>query len=381
MSTIRVVRVIARMNVGGPALQVTALADGLPADRFEQHLLVGSVDDDEADYLDLRAPHVSAERVTGLGRSPNPLSDLRALGHIRRVLRDVRPHIVHTHTAKAGVLGRTAAALAGVKTRVHTFHGHLLHGYFSPSVTKAVVAVERAYATKTTKLVAVGAQVREDLLAAGVGRPEQYVVVPPGVELPTPPPRADARAQLGLPPDAPIVSLVARLTQVKRPDRFAEVARTVVARRRDAVMVVAGEGELLDDLRGRVADLGDHVRFLGWRSDVETIYAASDVVVLTSDNEGMPVSLIEAASVGCPAVTTDVGSAREVVIDGKTGFVTPSDADSLASAVVRLLDEPTLREQMARAAADHARVKFSRTRLVDDIAALYDELAASSAIT
>ena len=144
MSAIRVVRVIARMNVGGPALQVTALTDGLDPQRFEQRLLVGDVDEGEADYLALRAPHVVAERVHGLGRTPSPVGDLRALATIRRVIREFRPHIVHTHTAKAGVLGRTAAMLAHSRTRVHTFHGHLLHGYFSPLVTRGVVAVERA---------------------------------------------------------------------------------------------------------------------------------------------------------------------------------------------------------------------------------------------
>ncbi len=184
MSRIRVLRVIARMNVGGPALQVTALADGLDPERFEQRLLVGNVGEGEADYLDLRAPHVEATRVRGLGRSPDPTGDARALAALVREMREFRPHIVHTHTAKAGVLGRSAAVLARVPIRVHTFHGHLLHGYFSPRVTSAVTAVERAFADMTTRLVAVGRQVRDELLAAGIGRPDQYVVVPPGVALP-----------------------------------------------------------------------------------------------------------------------------------------------------------------------------------------------------
>jgi glycosyltransferase involved in cell wall biosynthesis len=379
VTPIRVVRVIARMNVGGPALQVSALTTGLPTDRFEQHLLVGSVDKDEADYLDLRAPEVHAVRVAGLGRSPNPLSDLRALREIRRVIRDVKPHIVHTHTAKAGVLGRAAAGTSEVPARVHTFHGHLLHGYFSPAITKAVVVTERALAKRTTKLVAVGAKVRDELLAAGIGRPDQYVVVPPGVELPPAPSRADARAQLGLPEGAPVIAFVARLTRVKRPDRLADVARRVVAARPDAVFIVAGEGDLLDELRSDVAGLGDRVRFLGWRRDVETVYAASDLVVLTSDNEGMPVSLIEAASVGCPAVTTAVGSAHEVVIDGKTGFVVDRDAAQLAEAVVRVVEDATLRDELGRAAAQHAHEHFSRARLIDDTAALYEQLAGNDA--
>ncbi|MBM3673239.1 MAG: glycosyltransferase family 4 protein [Actinobacteria bacterium] len=377
MSTIRVLRVIARMNVGGPALQVTGLHDGLDAQRFEQRLLAGDVDEGEADYVELRAPHLQIEKVPGLGRSPSPIGDLRALLRIRRIIKTFKPHIVHTHTAKAGVLGR-AAAFGKVPVRVHTFHGHLLHGYFSPFMTKRVIGVERAFAKRTTKLVAVGARVRDDLLAAGIGRPDQYVVVPPGIQLLDPPSRAAARAQLAIPADALAVAFVARLTHVKRPDRFADVVHQVVRERSDVVFAVAGEGDLLDELREQLADVEDQVRFLGWRSDVETIYAACDAVVLTSDNEGMPVSLIEAASVGCPAVTTDVGSAREVVLDGQTGFVVDVDADALAATTLRLLADDELRQRFAVAAREHAAQHFSRDRLVSDIAALYEELMAES---
>jgi glycosyltransferase involved in cell wall biosynthesis len=368
--------VIARMNVGGPALQVVGLTEGLDPARFEQRLFVGDVEPDEADYLQLRAPHIRPVRVEGLGRSPRLTGDPRALATLVRELRRFRPDIVHTHTAKAGVLGRVAARTVGVRGVVHTYHGHLLHGYFSPMVTRGVVAVERVLARGTTRLLAVGSLVRDDLLAARIGSPQQYRVVPPGVRLPAPPSRADARRELGLPADAPIVCFVARLTEIKRPDRFVDVARRVRAARPDAVFVVAGEGALLDATRDAAADLGDAVRFLGWRSDVEVIYAASDAVVLTSDNEGMPVSLIEAASVGCPAVTTDVGSAREVVLDGVSGFVAAPTADAIADSVVALLADDGRRGAMSAAARAHAGEHFGRDRLVRDTADIYDEVAA-----
>lgn len=375
MRPLRVLRVIARMNVGGPALQVTALADDLDPDRFEQRLLIGDVEEGEADYLALRAPHVEATRIPGLGRSPRATGDARALAALVREMRTFRPDIVHTHTAKAGVLGRSAAILGGARTRVHTFHGHLLHGYFSPRVTKAVVATERAFARRTTRLIAVGSAVRDELLAAGIGRPEQYSVVPPGVRLPDPPTRAEARATLGLPPDAPVVAFVARLTQVKRPDRFADAALRLAGDIPAAVFVVAGEGELLDDLRARLAPLGERARLVGWRPDVEVVYAAADVTVLTSDNEGMPVSLIEAATVGCPAVTTRVGAAGEVVLDGETGFVTALDAPAIADATARILTDPSVRDRFAVRAAEHAATHFSADRLVADIAGIYEDLA------
>ncbi|MDT7539995.1 MAG: hypothetical protein QOI82_3580, partial [Actinomycetota bacterium] len=174
---VRVLRVIARMNVGGPALQVTALTLELDPARFEHRLLTGSVGPDEADYVELRAPGLPLTRVAGLGRSPRPLDDLRALRALIRHMRDFRPDIVHTHTAKAGVLGRVAARIARVPATVHTFHGHLLHGYFSTAVTRLVILTERALARRTDRLVAVGAQVRDELLAAGIGTPAQYAVV------------------------------------------------------------------------------------------------------------------------------------------------------------------------------------------------------------
>lgn len=374
MRPIRVLRIIARMNVGGPALQVSALARHLDPARFDHRLLVGSVGPDEADYLDLRAPDVEVVRVPGLGRAPRAGDDLRALASITREIRRFRPDVVHTHTAKAGFLGRSAASASRVPFRVHTFHGHLLQGYFSPTVTRAVVLTERTLARLTTRLVAVGEQVRDDLLGAGIGRPSQYVVVPPGVELPPPPPKAVARDRLGLPADAPVVAFVARLIPIKRPDRFVAVAEELARRLPGVVFVVAGEGELLDDMRRQAAALGDRVRFLGWRSDVETVYAAADVTVLTSDNEGMPVSLIEAATVGCPAVTTGVGSAGEVVLDGVTGFVTAADPRAIAEATARLLDDAALRNRFAAAAAGHARERFGHQRLVGDLSTLYETL-------
>ncbi|HYD08717.1 MAG TPA: glycosyltransferase, partial [Acidimicrobiales bacterium] len=296
MSRTRVLRLIARMNVGGPALQVTGLAEGLDRDRFDQRIVVGSVSADEADFLALRAPHVDVVRLPGLGRDPRAGDDVRALRALVAEMRRFRPDILHTHTAKAGTLGRLAAEVARVPTRVHTFHGHLLHSYFSPTITRAVTLTERALAARTDRLVAVGARVRDELLAAGIGRPAQYRVVPPGLDLPSPPSPAEARSALGVPADALVVAFVARLTAVKRPDRFADVVQRVLVARPDVRFVVAGEGDLLDDLRARLAPAGDAVRFLGWRADVETVYAASDLAVLTSDNEGMPVSLIEAGA-------------------------------------------------------------------------------------
>jgi glycosyltransferase involved in cell wall biosynthesis len=344
------------MNVGGPAELLVQLLHGLPG----QELLTGQVQDGEADHLSLRAPETPFTRVPGLGRRPRAGDDLRALAFLTAELRRRRPDVVHTHTAKAGALGRIAARAAGVPAVVHTFHGHLLQGYFSPAVTRGVILTERALARTTDRLVAVGEQVRDDLLAAGIGRPDRYAVIPPGVRLPAPPDPAAARAGLGVAPEVPVVAVVGRLIAVKRSDRMLEVARRLP----DVTFLVAGEGPLLEQVR---RDAPANVRLLGWRADVETVYAAADVALLTSDNEGMPVSLVEAALCGTPAVSTDVGSAREVV----TGEVTAADPDALAAAVRRVLARPELGEQARRL----ARERFGVPAMIEAHRRLYAELA------
>jgi glycosyltransferase involved in cell wall biosynthesis len=376
---LRVMRIIARMNVGGPSLQVTALTRYLDPSLFETRLLVGAVGAEEGDYRALRAPDVPAVHVEGLGRAPDLLDDVRALRRVRAEIRAFRPDIVHTHTAKAGALGRVVARASRVPMLVHTFHGHLLHGYFSPAVTRAVVMTERALARTTNRLMAVGERVRDELLAAGIGRTDQYTVVPPGIELPTSPPKAEARARLDLPVDAAVVGFVGRLTRVKRPDRLVEVLKALMARDSTVHAVVAGGGELLTQV---AADLGGspRVRLLGWWPDVEVVYGAADLVLLTSDNEGMPVSLIEAAACGCPVVATDVGSVREVVADGETGLVVPRSAADIATAARALLDDPSRRAAMARAGRARASDRFSRARLVRDVETAYLDLAAAAGL-
>jgi glycosyltransferase involved in cell wall biosynthesis len=378
---VRILRVIARMNVGGPARIVADLMDDLDPERFEQRLLTGHVGPDEVDELELRPRSFPVTRIDGLGRAPNVLADPKALARVRSEIRAFRPDIVETHTAKAGVIGRTAAFAMRAPATVHVYHGHLLHGYFSPSVTKAVVGIERLLARRTTRLVAIGTQVRDELIAARIGRADQYEVLTPGVEITFDLDRADARRALSVAPDGLVVAFAGRLAGVKRPDRFARVAQRVAAARPDVSFVVAGEGGGMEDLRatvGRSPELRGRVHFLGWRSDIASVYAAADLVLLTSDNEGMPLSLIEAAAAGRPAVTTDVGSAAEVVVDGVTGIVCAIDERVLAQAVLDLCADDGRREAMGQAALDRARAEFSRARVADRFAALYERVAAIS---
>ena len=374
--SVRVLRIIARMNVGGPAWQSSVLTRGLAGHGYETRLLAGRVDKGEADFVALRDPDLPVVDIEGLGRSVRIGGDLRAFVSICREIRRFRPHIVHTHTAKAGVLGRLAAFVNRVPVRVHTFHGHVLHGYFSPPVSRLVRLVERVLARGTTALVAVGERVRDELVEAGIGQRDRFTAIAPGVEEPPAIDREIARQLLGLPLEVPVVMFVGRLTAIKRPDRLVEAFGMVLERTPEAVLAVAGEGELLEEVRRSVERLGDSVRLLGWQSDVGRLYAAADLVVISSDNEGMPMTLIEAAMAGVPGVTTDVGSASEVVVHGSTGLVVAPDARDLADAIVALLVDDDRRSDMGRAAAEQAIVRFGAARLVADHVALYRRIIA-----
>ncbi|MGC5010262.1 glycosyltransferase [Streptosporangium sp. DT93] len=372
---IRVMEIIARMNVGGPATQVSGLHERLNREEFDHRLYTGHVGAGEADHLLLHGARAPVHHVPGLGRSVRPGDDQRALIWLVRAMRSFRPHIVHTRTAKAGALGRVAARLSGVgAARAHVFHGHLLHGYFSPVRRGLYVRSERLLARLSDRLVTVGTRVRDELLEAGIGRPEQYVVIPPGVRLGPLPGREEARAALGLPQDAPVVAYVGRLTRVKRPDRFVTVARTVLGRVPNCHFVVCGGGELAARLKRETEAARGSFHLLGWRADTGTVYAAADVVLLTSDNEGTPVTLVEAGMAGVPVVSTRVGSVAEVVRDGHTGLLSGPGPDELAAHVVRLLNDPGLARRMGEAARDWTAYAFAVDRLVADTENLYRSL-------
>lgn len=375
--SLRVVHVIARMNVGGPAVLIASTMRGMDRDQFQIRLITGYCDEDEADYIDTQAPDVSAERLEGLGRSVRPWSDLTSLSALASRFRALRPDIIHTHTAKAGLLGRAAATMSGVDAAVvHTFHGHLLNGYFSPGKTRAITSLEKALARRTDRLVAVGPRVREDLLAAGVGRPENFVVIPPGVDTPPQVDRVVARMQLGLDPDRPVVAMIGRLTGIKRPDRFADMVDIIRGTHPGIQFIVAGAGNEEEPLRRSVDARGLPVSMLGWRSDIGTLLGASDALVLTSDNEGTPLSLIQAGLSGLPVVATRVGSVADVVSDGETGLLCEANARALANAVVGVVEDPQMASALGSAARTRMTERFGIPTMLKAHATLYREVAA-----
>ncbi len=372
---IRVMRIIARMNVGGPAVLVTGLMRGLDDKVFEQILITGYCSDDEADYLDKVATDVKAIRVSSLGRSVKPLSDVNAFFSIIREIRKFKPDVIHTHTAKAGAVGRLASLASGQKSiRVHSFHGHLLNGYFGAVKTRLVILIEKFLALFTHQLLADGTAVMNDLLKVGIGNENKFAVMSPGLELKSQPSKFDACKELLLDNDLVYCAFIGRVTQIKRPDRFLDVVAEVKARGIDLHFIVAGEGDLLQYCKDRVRTENLPVTFLGWREDIEVVLAAADLVLLTSDNEGTPLSLIEAGIVGIPVVATNVGSISEIVINGETGLLADLSVSALADAVEALVADAALRKAMGAAGKARAKQYFSLDRMVKDHSDLYRSL-------
>jgi glycosyltransferase involved in cell wall biosynthesis len=375
---IKVMRIIARMNVGGPAVQVSGLMRGLSATDFDHRLYTGYCAEDEADYIKEQAPDVQAIQLDGLGRKVNPRADFLILFQLIKEIRTFKPDVIHTHTAKAGVIGRLASILSlHPSKRVHTFHGHLLSGYFNPLITNLVILIEKTLALKTNILVSVGEKVRDELLAKKIGKFSKYRIFPPGLALKELVDRESALKILGLESNFLYISFIGRVTQIKRPDRFLDMVEIIAKQSTNIKFLVAGGGDLLDECMKSAKQRSLPVVFLGWRSDIENILSASDIVVLTSDNEGTPISLIQAGLAGKPTVSTNVGSVKEIVLDGKTGFVTDLTADSLAKSITSLINDEVVRKNFGVAAKAHTHMNYGVERLVKDHSLLYKEITSN----
>ena len=388
----RVLRLITRLNIGGPSIQAITLSERLTTRGFTTRLVHGSLGDGEGDMRYLLSPSVTVEQLPSLRRELSPANDYAAYARVSAILRDFRPHIVHTHMAKAGAIGRAAAAMynrgvaSGERARVvHTYHGHVLEGYFSAAKTALFVGIERLLARSTDRIVAISPAIRDELLREHhIGRADQYRVVPLGFDLSAlaavdDRARAAARESLGIAADAHVVSTVGRLTAIKQHHLFLETARLVANQDPAAIFLIVGDGELRAELEQTARDFGlaDRVRFLGWRRDLPTIYGASDVFLLTSRNEGTPVALIESLAAGVPGVSTDVGGVRDVIDSDAVGLTAPyDDAAGLAAAVTKLIGDPDLRRAMGERGRASVVARYSIDRLVADIDALYRDLLA-----
>ncbi len=382
---IRVLRVIARLNMGGPAIHVASLAAGLESRGYHTTLVAGSLargEDSMAFLADRLA--VSVVSVPEIQREVSAVHDLRSALRVAALIREERPHILHTHTAKAGAIARAAAILAGTARPpvvVHTFHGHVLKGYFDPARTAFFRRVEQTLARTADVLVAVSPEVRDELVELGVAPREKFAVIRLGIpleeRLADPTADSDYRALYGIPESAFVVGWVGRMTGVKDTGAVLEIVRSARAHGVDAVLCMVGDGPDRTRLEELAHELGiaRACYFVGYQEDVAGYYRLFDAFVLPSVNEGTPVSAIEALASGTPVVANRVGGVPDVVRDGLDGFlVDPGDVTSAGAKLAVLAGDDGLRKTMGEAGRKRVLARYAVSRLVDDVDRLYRSL-------
>ncbi len=399
-AVIKILRVLTRLNIGGPAVHASVLSAGLDSERFSTCLVVGESDAREGDLSERFKGHPTRLiQIKSLRRSIRPWADAVALLQIVLIVWKERPDILHTHMAKSGTLGRLAGILynrigygrtSGKKAvLIHTFHGHVLEGYFHPWLTRAFIFLERWLSLYTDRLIAVSAAIRQELLEKGIGREDQVQVISLGIDL-------SALAKIPSRNGSCVFrcGLVGRLVAIKNPSLFLEAVGQFVKQipLHAVEAFVVGDGPLREKLEEEVRrrDLAGVVRFIGWQKDLRTWYECLDVVCLTSQNEGTPVCLIEAMAAGRVVVAMDVGGVRDL-LEGK-GVLTadipsggyevtdrgilirPGDAQGMAAALKLVAADAGLRRKLGEAARSYALKEFNQERLIQDISTLYEQL-------
>jgi glycosyltransferase involved in cell wall biosynthesis len=384
---IRIARAITRLGVGGAALHVALLTKHLNDGEFETRLLAGPTSQTEGDMLRLRGENfIEVHILPSLRRDATPMRDLRALRSLVRHFRAFRPDIVDTHLSKAGFLGRLAARIASVPA-VHTFHVNIFSGYgWNVGQRQLYMRLEQIAARWSTRLICLSDDLGAEILSQGIGSPEQFRTISLGIDF-TPytasaaavqRARQSLRAELGLPPDAAIIGHISRLAPVKSVKTFVQAAALMQESHPEVTFVVVGDGESRDRLEAlaRESKLGAQLRFLGVRADIPALNLALDVVVLTSLQEGTPISLIESLAAARPVVASDVGGVSRLVQHGQSGLLTPpNDPAAVAQALTRVLADPVTATQWGENGRLRMRREFDVTRMIEQHRALYREVA------
>jgi glycosyltransferase involved in cell wall biosynthesis len=389
---IKVLRAIARLNMGGPALHVAYLTAGLAERGYDTTLVAGTVGHGEQSMAYVaEGLGVQVTTIPHLHREISPVRDVLATFRLARLIRAQRPLILHTHTAKAGAVGRLAAVFAG-RARppivVHTFHGHVLRGYFGSFWTWVFRVLERTLAHVTDTLIAVSPEVRDELVAMKIAPASKFEVIRLGIELESRLPDKNARAEtrrvMGVPDDRFLVGWIGRMTAVKRTDVVLRAFAGLREQGVDAVLCMVGDGPDRKQVEELASELGivQHCLFTGYQAEVGPFFSAFDVFVLPSANEGTPVTAIEALASGCPVVATRVGGVPDVVRDGEEGIlVDPGDEEGLADALHRLAAVPEIRARMGEAGRGRMLERYAVGRLVDDVDQLYRKLLARKGLS
>jgi glycosyltransferase involved in cell wall biosynthesis len=359
MSTTKVLHVIARMNVGGTARYVSELVEAIPDSKLATGFVQGSeVEDSSVSKLPLI-------RINHLGRKISPLNDYKAWRELISIVRECKPEIIHTHTFKAGLIGRL---VRGPHRHIHTFHGHLFEdNSFSKLEKKIITLVEKCLAPRADVLISVGLNVGKELREAGIGVGQKWVSFAPGVEPLTLLNKSEARKSIRVNESGLLIGWMARMTSVKNPNLLLDVA----SRLPDVNFVMAGGGDLLETIKSNAPR---NVKVLGW-ADAATFWSAVDIAISTSDNEGMPIALIEAQLAGIPVIATNVGSNSEVIEDQVTGFVISRSVDALVGAVNRFTSLPSLIRTQGDKGRVRASKEFSLEKMIRSHADLYREVS------
>ncbi len=385
---IRILRIIARLNIGGPAIHVTLLTKKLAPPDYESILLCGTIGETEGDMTYYAAQHDVEPRIMPeLGREISPVRDLLTIWKLYRIIREIKPDIVHTHTAKAGFVGRLAAKLAGVPVIVHTFHGHVFRGYFNETTTRLFILLERIAASVSDTVITLTEGLRRELADEfKITRRSRITVLPLGFDLEpfTKLPRKSGtfREKYGIPADAPLIGLIGRLVPVKNHALFLSAAAKLQERLPGARFVLVGDGELRAEIEAQIDALGlrDCVTITGWIEDTTPAYAALDALAISSVNEGTPVTVIEALAAGVPVVATAVGGVPDLLDQGQLGMLVPSgDGDALADAMFTLITAPPSAEQIAQTQALMLD-RYGIDRLVRDLDSVYRGLLRAKGI-
>lgn len=382
---LKILRIISRLNVGGPAIHTILLTEALNNERVESILIAGQVGKAEKDMIYLaKEKGVKPVIIPELGRQINPIKDFSAFCKIFNLIKQERPDIVHTHTAKAGALGRVAAVLAGVPIRIHTFHGHIFENYFNKFYIALFLFIERILALFTKYIVVVSQAQRKEIGEHyKITAPGKIKVIPLGLELGkfflVKSHTGKLRKELKLDDGIIIVGIVGRLVAVKNHRMFLEAAKYLLSILDDKFKIkylIIGDGEERSSLEEYTKELGlnSYVVFCGWREEMADIYSDVDIIGLTSLNEGTPVALIEALASGRPVVATDVGGVADVVEDGVNGYLVASgDAQAFALRLAGLIKDSGKRPEFGLRGRQKVREIFSKERLVRDVAKLYED--------
>jgi glycosyltransferase involved in cell wall biosynthesis len=400
----KIVRIIARLNVGGPARHVVWLTEALQDQEFQTTLVAGSVPPGEDDMGYFADEHgVEPVYLREMSREISP-SDVRSLLKLYRLMKAEKPDVIHTHTAKAGTLGRVAGTMYRWLTwrtligrprnvrMVHTFHGHVFHSYYSPGKTRIFLAIERMLARASDKIIVLSQQQLGEINQKfRVGRKERFEIVPLGIDVdrlkPNEKTRERIRDEIGVSEGEILVGFIGRLTEIKNISLFIQTAAKL-RDRKDIRFVIVGDGHLRQELENEAASIGtDNLKFLGNRSDVGDVLNALDVVALTSLNEGTPLSLIEAMAAGKPVISTAVGGVVDLVgdkIEEMDGFtvcdrgvrVETFEPKDYAAALTFLADKRDIRDKIAKTGMEYIHGRYGKQRLIDDIKRVYRSLVA-----